>query len=53
MKTISKKQVKMDDVWVFSIIIMYSNNKIVNRIYAVNGQLIDAIPIKDISNQIV
>jgi len=31
-------------------LLRYSNNKIVKRIYNINGQLVDAIPIKNYSN---
>lgn len=31
-------------------VLRYSDNKIVKRIYNVNGKLIDAIPIKNYSN---
>jgi hypothetical protein len=31
-------------------LLRYSDNKIVKRIYNINGQLVDAIPIKNYSN---
>ena len=52
MKTIEVKTVKMNGNWVITAIIKYSNNTAVKRIYALNGQLIDAVPLKNIGNQI-
>jgi hypothetical protein len=50
MKTLEIKTVKMDGNWVITAIVRYSNNKHVKRIYALNGELIDAIPLKNIGN---
>lgn len=52
MKTLRTRQVKMDGNWVITAIVLYSNHKLVKRIYALNGELIDAIPLKNIGNQI-
>lgn len=48
MKTLEVKTVKMDGNWVITAIIKYSNNKAVKRIYNMNGELIDATPIKNV-----
>jgi len=50
MKTLKIEKVKMDGNWVITAIVKYSNNKHVKRIYTLNGELIDAIPIKNIGN---
>lgn len=50
MKTIAVKTVKMDGQWVQTYIIKYSDNKVVKRIYNMNGILLDAIPIKNLGN---
>jgi hypothetical protein len=50
MKTLKPTIVKIDNAWVTVCIILYSNNTAVKRIYNMNGKLIDAIPIKNISN---
>lgn len=52
MKTLEIKTVKMDGQWVITSIIKYSNSKAVKRVYNLNGELIDAIPLKNIGNQI-
>lgn len=52
MKTLEIKTVKMDGQWVITAIVQYSNNKAVTRIYNMNGSLIDAVPLKNIGNQI-
>lgn len=50
MKILETKTVKIEGNWVITSLIKYSDNKCVKRIYALNGELIDAIPIKNISN---
>jgi len=50
MKTLAVKTVKMDGNWVITAIVRYSNNTHVKRVYALNGQLLDAIPLKNIGN---
>jgi hypothetical protein len=50
MKTLKPTIAKIDNAWVTVCIILYSNNTAVKRIYNMNGKLIDAIPIKNISN---
>lgn len=52
MKTLEIKTVKMNGQWVITAIVKYNNNKAVKRVYNLNGQLIDAIPLKNIGNQI-
>jgi hypothetical protein len=52
MKTLRTKKVKMDGEWVLTAYVLYSNLKLVKRIYTLNGELIDAIPLKNIGNRI-
>lgn len=52
MKTLRTRKVKMDGQWVITSIVLYSNLKLVKRIYTLNGELIDAVPLKNIGNQI-
>jgi hypothetical protein len=50
MKTLSVTKELHEGAWVIIAIVRYSNNSHVKRIYNNKGVLIDAIPIKDISN---
>jgi hypothetical protein len=50
MKTLKPTIAKIDDAWVKVCIVIYGNNTAVKRIYNMNGKLIDAISIKNISN---
>lgn len=49
MKTLEIKTVKMNEQWVITAIVKYSDNKAVKRIYNMNGELIDAKPFKNIT----
>jgi hypothetical protein len=50
MRILRAKMTKIDNAWVSVCIVLYSNNKAVKRVYNMNGDLIDAIPIKNMSN---
>lgn len=50
MKTSKAVIEKIDGVFYVSKYISYSNNKHVKRIYTINGELVDAIPLKNYSN---
>jgi hypothetical protein len=46
MTTTAPKLTKVDNVWYYTAIIAYSNNKAFKRFYNLNGQLVDSKPIR-------